>query len=108
MESKAAYVSLDQCKQFAGPAVAELMPADSTMTWHLDGTLGGDVAWSFADGAGHKLDAPPSDPTVAFSADTETFVALCCGRADARPQDVVVKGDTELGARVLAEMGFTP
>jgi len=108
MDSKAAYVSLDQCKRFAGPAVIELMPAQSTLSWHLDGVLGGDVAWSFDNGKANALDTAPDDPTVAFSADTETFVALCCGRADARPEDVVIQGDVELGARVLAETGFTP
>jgi hypothetical protein len=33
---------------------------------------------------------------------------LCCGRADARPEDVKIEGDAALGAAVLADLGFTP
>lgn len=107
MDSKAALVSLDQCKRVTGPAISKLMADGSTLAWHLDGPFGGDVAWSFDAGKATSIDRP-TNPTVAFTADTETFVALCCGRADARPDDVRVDGDAELGARVLADLGFTP
>ena len=108
IDSKAADVSLDQCKRFAGPAVSEVMPAGSSLVWHLTGAPGGDAAWSFDGEKATKLDATPEAPTVAFTADTETFTTLCCGRADAHPENVRIDGDGELGARVLASMGFTP
>jgi hypothetical protein len=45
---------------------------------------------------------------VALATDTETFAALCCGRADARPDGVQVGGDATLGVAVLGHLGFTP
>lgn len=108
MDSPAAEVSLRQCKSVAGPIVAKHMPDGATLALHLDGPFGGDVAWSFAEGKATPLDAVPDAPTVALRADTATFTTLCCGRADARPQDVHVAGDAALGATVLANLGFTP
>jgi uncharacterized protein (TIGR03083 family) len=107
LDSEAARISLDQCKRFAGPVVASVMPDASTLVWHLDGPFGGDVAWSFDDGKAATVE-PPSEPTLSLTADTETFATLCCGRADARPHDVRVEGDADLATRVLADLGFTP
>jgi uncharacterized protein (TIGR03083 family) len=108
LDSPAAEVSLTTCKRSAGPILASHMPDDSTLAIHLDGPFGGDVAWSFSGGAATPLESVPEQPTVSLSMNTDTFAVLCCGRADARPQDVKVDGDAALGAALLANLGFTP
>jgi hypothetical protein len=35
-------------------------------------------------------------------------MVLCCGRSDARPQDVRVEGDAALAAAILDDAGITP
>ncbi|MEY2426334.1 MAG: hypothetical protein QOI61_1906 [Actinomycetota bacterium] len=107
-DSPAADVSLTTCKRSVGPVVAGVVPDGATVVLHLDGAFGGDFAWSFDNGQATALDAPPPQPTVSLTTDTETFAVLCCGRSDARPHDVKVVGDAALGATVLANLGFTP
>lgn len=107
MNSLAAEVSLTTCKRSAGPVVAGIMPDGATLAWHLEGFNGSDLAWRYADSEATPLESG-GQPTVELSADTETFAVLCCGRADARPDDVKIAGDTALGAAVLANLGFTP
>jgi uncharacterized protein (TIGR03083 family) len=48
------------------------------------------------------------DPATTLTMDFGTFVPFVCGRADARVEDVSIAGDTDLGRRVLAAIGFTP
>lgn len=108
MDSPAAEVSLTTCKRSVGPVVAGVMPEGATLAFRLDGSFGADLAWSFADGRATALDAIPDQPTVSLTTDTETFAVLCCGRTDARPQDVKIEGDAALGAAVVANLGFTP
>jgi uncharacterized protein (TIGR03083 family) len=107
-ETPAAGVSFDRCTAFAGAAKADVMPDDSTLVWQLEGPYAGAHAWAFADGKATRLDAPPETPTVRLIADSETFMVLCCGRADARPEDVRVEGDADLAAAILADPGITP
>jgi uncharacterized protein (TIGR03083 family) len=107
-DSLAAAVSFDRCTAFAGAAMADRMPDGSTLVWQLEGPYAGVHAWSFADGKGRRLDAAPADPTVRLTADSETFMVLCCGRSDARPQDVRVEGDAALAAAILDDPGITP
>ena len=108
MESPAAELSLTNCKRFAAHAVAGVAPSGAIVVWHLEGPFGGDVAWSFDQGKPTVLDDAPDQPTVALRTDTETFAALCCGRADVSADGVKVEGDAGLGAAVLANLGFTP
>ncbi len=108
LDSPAAEVSLTTCKRSMGPVVAGVVPDGATVTVHLDGAFGGDLAWSFAGGQATALDAPPATATVSLATDTETFAALCCGRSDASPQNVKVDGNAALGATILANLGFTP
>jgi uncharacterized protein (TIGR03083 family) len=107
-DSLAAAVSFDRCTAFAGPAHADVMPDGSTLVWELEGPHAGIYAWSFADGRGERLDAPPAQPTVKLTSDSETFMVLCCGRADAKPENVRVEGDAALASAILADAGFTP
>jgi uncharacterized protein (TIGR03083 family) len=64
------------------------------------------------DGRAQLVDPAPDDPTVTIALPLTTFVALGGGRWDvdeARDAGgLEVTGDTELGERVLANMGFTP
>ena len=59
-----------------------------------------------------RLADPPDDPTVTLSMPLTTFVALGGGRWNADEARAAggleVAGDTELGERVLTNMGFTP
>ncbi|MEY2473300.1 MAG: hypothetical protein QOK28_2629 [Actinomycetota bacterium] len=107
-DTPAAAVSFDRCTAFAGPAKAAVMPDGSTLVWELEGPYAGVHAWSFADGKGTRLDDVPAEPTVRLTADSETFMVLCCGRSDARPQDVRVEGDAALAQAILDDPGFTP
>ena len=58
-------------------------------------------------GKGRLRDDVPPEPTVRLTMPATTFAALVGGRSDA-PDDVVIEGDAELGARVVACLGFMP
>jgi uncharacterized protein (TIGR03083 family) len=107
-DTPAAAVSFERCTTFAGPAKGDLMPDGASLVWQLEGAYAGTLAWSFADGKATVLDAAPAQPTVRLTADCETFMVLCCGRADARPENVRVEGDAALAQAILADPGFTP
>ena len=55
-----------------------------------------------------RLVEPPADPTVKLEMDLPNYVALSCGRANARPDDVAISGDTDLGAKLLAQFNIAP
>ena len=59
------------------------------------------------DGRG-RWGTPDDAPTVSLAMRRETFVVLAGGRRPARPGEVEVTGDTDLGERILAVMGVTP
>ncbi len=59
------------------------------------------------DGRARVTDAVPTEPTVVLSMPVGTFAALVGGRSDA-PDDVTLTGDQDLGAAVVAGMGFMP
>jgi uncharacterized protein (TIGR03083 family) len=107
-DTAAAAVSFDRCTAFAGAAQAGVMPDGTTLVWQLEGPYAGEHAWSFDAGKATRLDAAPTNPTVHLTADSETFMVLCCGRADAHPEAVRVAGDAALAAAILADPGFTP
>lgn len=56
----------------------------------------------------NPLDAPPSDATVKFTLDLETFNRLCCGRGALEEliPHVTVEGDEELGRKTLELSNF--
>jgi uncharacterized protein (TIGR03083 family) len=60
------------------------------------------------DGRGQPLTSLPESPTLSIATDRESFVCLAGGRRTPPPDAVVVEGDQELGARVLASMAVTP
>jgi uncharacterized protein (TIGR03083 family) len=59
-------------------------------------------------GRGTTLAEEPADPTVRISTDRESFIVMAGGRRTPEEGRVVVTGDAELGARVLAAMAVTP
>lgn len=63
------------------------------------------------EGRARVLDALPDDATVTLHLDTETYVALGCGRWSAdraiTDGDVRIVGDEQLGRTVLDNMSFT-
>jgi uncharacterized protein (TIGR03083 family) len=58
-------------------------------------------------GRANVVDQLPGDPTVELTTSAPTFSALVGGRSDV-PDDVVVRGDADLGRRVLDHLGFMP
>lgn len=60
------------------------------------------------DGRGRPLASPPESPSLTLSMDREAFICLAGGRRTPPADAVVVEGDVELGARVLASMAVTP
>jgi uncharacterized protein (TIGR03083 family) len=64
------------------------------------------------DGRAQLVDPAPDDPTVTIVLPLTSFVALGGGRWNAEEARAAggleIDGDTELGERVLANMGFTP
>ncbi|HWJ80978.1 MAG TPA: maleylpyruvate isomerase family mycothiol-dependent enzyme [Nocardioides sp.] len=59
-------------------------------------------------GRAQRLAEPPAEPTVRLSMDRGTFIVLAGGRRPAEPGAVVVEGDEELAAQVVAKLGTTP
>lgn len=108
LDTPAAEVAVSQCTKIAGRVVGAAMPNNATLVWTIDGPFGGTVAWSYADGRATALAEAPGQPTVGLAADTATFTTLCCGRSDARPEDVQITGDATLARAVLDHIGFTP
>ena len=58
-------------------------------------------------GRGSVVDDSSAEPTVRMTMPATTFAALVGGRSDA-PDDVRIEGDTELGERIIASLGFMP
>jgi uncharacterized protein (TIGR03083 family) len=86
-------------------------PQGSSVVFDLDGPTPRRYAVA-VEGRAQLVDPPPEDPTVTIALPLTTFVALGGGRWDADEAraagGLTVTGDTELGDRVLANMGFTP
>jgi uncharacterized protein (TIGR03083 family) len=86
----------------------KVKPADgTTVVFDHDG---GTTAVGMDGGRGKPLDAPPADPTVRLTMDTDTLVRLGMGRGD--PTEILasgtvkIDGDQELGRRIVGEMNF--
>lgn len=81
-------------------------PAGTTAVLDLTGT-GVFAVEIGADGRGRPI-AVPQVPTVRLMADRESFILLAGGRRPPAPGAVVVSGDQELGAQILANLATTP
>jgi uncharacterized protein (TIGR03083 family) len=82
-------------------------PAGTTLVLDMDGSDAFAFAVSDA-GRGERLAEVPAEPTVRLRMDRESFIRLSGGRCDAEPGAVVVEGDRDLGARVVASLATTP
>lgn len=80
---------------------------DGTTTVVLVGDLP-PVAVEMTEGRGRLAASVPDEPTVLLRTDVSNFAALVGGRSDARPDDVDITGDTALGRRIVASLGFMP
>ncbi len=60
------------------------------------------------DGRGRPLDQEPTEPTVRFLTDLESYVVLCGGRRSADDVEVAIEGDTDLGRRIVESLAVTP
>lgn len=117
LASPGAQVSALQMARSTGFVLARNVEAPPGTTLHVQVT--GPVAfevWAGVDddGRGTDLVSPPADaePTIALSADWETYARLGAGRLDvddpAVVQRAVVSGDPELAARLLEALAITP
>lgn len=60
------------------------------------------------DGRARPVTAPPTDPTVRLRMDAATLAVLAGGRRGPDRAEVVVDGDPDLAAAILARMGTMP
>ncbi len=85
-------------------------PDGSTVVFSLSDPLARVVSVEMVDGRGRLMDGPPVQPTVTLAMSTITFERLACGRIDPDASlaagDVVVTGDVDLGARIVAAMNY--
>jgi uncharacterized protein (TIGR03083 family) len=82
-------------------------PPGTTLVVAVDGSRR--TSYGVADsGRAGVLPETPADPTVSLSMSRESFIVLAGGRRTPGEVRVDVKGDTELGARILAGMALTP
>lgn len=87
-------------------------PEGTTVVWRIGGRTERQVAVVVEGGRGREPASTPSEPTVLFALDTDTFWRLACGRTTAAEAveggAVTVSGDTMLGRRILEAMAVTP
>ena len=60
------------------------------------------------DGRGHRLDAPPAEPTATLRMSRETFIRHAGGRGGVDTDAIAVDGDVPLGEKVVAHLAVTP
>ena len=65
------------------------------------------VAVVVSGGRGRLADSVPATSTVELAMPVGTFDALICGRSDA-PGDHRIDGDTDLGQRIIRNLGVMP
>jgi uncharacterized protein (TIGR03083 family) len=94
--------------QFLPFAVAKRAgaPEGSSVVIDVTGVLTTSIV--VQDGRGRAVDRIDEEPSCRLQMDAPTFVALVGGRSDARPEDVHVAGDEDLGRQVAANLGFLP
>ncbi|HYZ98338.1 MAG TPA: maleylpyruvate isomerase family mycothiol-dependent enzyme [Acidimicrobiales bacterium] len=106
-------LALDEVTAALGYVVGKkaALPAGSSVRFELTGDLARRIDVKVGDRA-RVVEALAGTPTVSLTLPGERFMRLCGGRvADgaaeaAADADVHVGGDAELGARLLAELGF--
>lgn len=85
-------------------------PSGTTVAWSVtghDGTSNVVVAVG-EDGRAHRSDASPEDVDVTLEMPVEDFMLACAGRRDPDRLAIEMRGDTDLGAAVVASMAVTP
>jgi uncharacterized protein (TIGR03083 family) len=83
-------------------------PDGTTVLFEVSGRTAHPFAVGMSEGRGALLEDLPEDPSCTLSMDLETFCCLACGRwsSDQSADRVTIRGDRDLGSRVLAEMNF--
>ena len=113
LDGSAVDVALDHFTTALGFVVGKKAgaPQGSSVVFDVDGPTHRRYG-VVVDGRAQLVDPAPDDPTVTISLPLTSFVALGGGRwdvAEARAAGgLEVTGDSELGERVLANLGFTP
>ncbi len=86
------------------------VPNGKKVLFEVTGPAGGEVGIDVEGGRARRLDAVPGDVHVRLRMDLETFNALGCGRWDAEQAQqqgrVEIRGEEELGRRIISAMGF--
>ncbi len=109
LDSPPAVHAVDYLSESFGLVLAKRAGAPAGTTAVLSVSGHRDRAFEVGDdGRGRPLTSPPESPTLSLATDRESFVCLAGGRRTPPPGAVVVEGDQELGARVLASMAVTP
>jgi uncharacterized protein (TIGR03083 family) len=85
-------------------------PAGVTVAWSVTGSGG---TWETAvavgeDGRAGRVNVAADDADVALTMPLEDFVLACGGRGDPADLAIEVRGDADLGSRVIAAMPVTP
>jgi uncharacterized protein (TIGR03083 family) len=109
LDSPAAQHTADYLLESLGMVLAKraAAPPGSTLVAEVDGSE--PAGFGVDDGGkGRPLPELPADPTVRLTMDREAFVVLAGGRRTAADVSVLVAGDEELAARILASMAVTP
>ena len=79
-------------------------PDGAAVVFEVDGRV---IPVEVRDGRAHAVELEPEDATVRFRMDTATFAALVGGRTTST-DGVTLEGDTDLGQRVVTNMGVMP
>lgn len=113
LDGPAVEVALERFEQALGFIVGKKAGAPDGSTVVFDLTAPTPRRYAVAvDGRAKVVPDIPGDPTVTITMPLATFVALGGGRWSADDPravgSVACTGDTELGARVIANMAFTP
>ncbi len=109
LDSPAARHTADYLLESLGLVLAKraAAPPGSTLVAEVEGSV--PVAFGVGDdGRGRRLPELPAGPTVRLTLGREAFVLLAGGRRTAGDVSVLVAGDEELAARILAAMAVTP
>jgi len=85
-------------------------PEGTSVCWVVEGPVPVSLALGMTEGRARPLDRAPVTPTVRFDLDGADFWRLGCGRTTAdevlSAGSVRVRGDADLGRRVLEAMAF--
>lgn len=111
LDSGPAQLSFERCVRNMPYIVGKKAgaPEGASVVFEVSGPMTETIQVTVVDGRAERVDSPPVDATT-ITADTETFIALGCGRWTAGEVTdsgkVSIAGDVALGERVLQNMGF--